>query len=318
MLRYLGGITIAVSALFAAGASDGGAADRGAPATPVEIVTDVYHGVTIADPYRWLENGNDKRVRDWSVAQNDRTRAYLDALAVRKPLHDRLTSLTGQASPSYSGLHAAGGKIFATYNEPPKQQPMIAMLGRDTDPATALIIVDPNTLNPNGTTAIDWFVPSPDGSKVAVSLSEGGSEDGTLHIFDVATGNEMGEVIPRVQYPTGGGSLAWAADGKGFYYTRYPGPERPADEQHFFQRIYFHQLGADPARDQLIAGSDFPKVAEIALDNSQNHRVVVASVANGDGGECAHYLIGPDGKVTQVTQFEDKVVAAVAGPDDNL
>jgi prolyl oligopeptidase PreP (S9A serine peptidase family) len=105
---------------------------------------------------------------------------------------------------------------------------MIAMLGRDADPATARIIVDPNMLNPNGTTAVDWLVPSPDATKVAVSLSEGGSEDGSLHIFDVATGKDTGEVIPRVQYPTGGGSLAWAADGEGFYYRRYPGPEPAA------------------------------------------------------------------------------------------
>src|SRR6516164_5836884 len=158
----------------------------------------------------------------------------------------------------------------------------------------------------------------PYASKVAVSLSEGGSEDGSLHIFDVTTGKQVGEIIPRVQYPTAGGSLAWAADSKGFYYTRYPGPERPAEEQHFFQRIYFHQLGADPASDAMIAGGDFPKVAEITLDNSQNHRVIVASVANGDGGEFAHYLIAPDGKITQVTRFEDKCIAAVAGPDDNL
>ena len=82
-------------------------------------------------------------------------------------------------------------------------------------------------------------------------------------------------------------SLAWAADGKGFYYAR---PERPAEERYFFQRIYFHQLGTAPAQDSLVAGSDFPRVAAIAL--SQNHRVVVASVANGTGGEFAHYLIG--------------------------
>jgi prolyl oligopeptidase len=194
---------------------------------------------------------------------------------------------------------------------------MIAMLGRDADPATARIIVDPNTLSPNGSVAIDWFVPSPDASRIVVSISDGGSEDGSLHIIDVATGTDIAEVIPRVQYPTGGGSLAWASDGKGFYYTRYPGPERPADEQHFSQRIYFHELGADPAHDVLIAGSDFPKVAEIELDNRQNRLVVVASVANGDGGE-PHYLIGPDGKVAQVTRFEDKIIAVVAGPDDNL
>ena len=123
---------------------------------------------------------------------------------------------------------------------------MIAMLGRDVDPATARVIVDPNTLDPTGAAAIDWFGPSPDGAKLAVSLSARGSEDGSLHVFDVATAKETGEVIPRVQYPTGGGSLAWAADGTGFYYTRYPGPERPAEEQHFYQRIYFHTLGTDP------------------------------------------------------------------------
>jgi Prolyl oligopeptidase, N-terminal beta-propeller domain len=72
-----------------------------------------------------------------------------------------------------------------------------------------------------------------DASRIAVSISEGGSEDGSLHIFDVATGTDIAEVIPRVQYPTGGGSLAWASDGKGFYYTRYPGPERPADSSIF-------------------------------------------------------------------------------------
>jgi prolyl oligopeptidase len=309
---------LAVLLVLAAGVPDGRAADSDVPATPVDRVIDVYHGVEVADPYRWLENGNAKSVRDWSAAEDDRTRAYLDALPERKPIYDRLMKLTSETSPSYSGLRAAGGRIFATYNQPPKQQPMVAVLGRDVDPATARVVVDPNTLNPDGTTAIDWFVPSPDATMVAVSLSEGGSEDGSLHLFDVATGRDIGEIIPRVQYPTGGGSLAWAADGKGFYYTRYPGPERPADEQHFFQRIYFHKLGADPAGDVLVAGSDFPKVAEIALDNRLNRRVVVVSVANGDGGEFAHYLIGPDGTVTQVTRFDDKVVAAVAGPDDNL
>jgi prolyl oligopeptidase len=309
---------VAMLLLLAAGAPGGRAADGDVPATPIDTVTGVYHGITVADPYRWLENGSDRRVRDWSAAEDDRTRAWLDALPERKPIYDRLMKLASETSPSYSGLHAAGGRIFATYNQPPKQQPMIAVLGRDADPATARVIVDPNTLNPEGTTAIDWFVPSPDGEKVAVSLSEGGSEDGSVHIFDVAPGKDTGEIIRRVQYPTGGGSLAWAADGNGFYYTRYPGPERSADEQHFFQRIYFHKLGADPADDVLVAGSDFPKVAEIALDNHLNRRVVVASVANGDGGEFAHYLIGADGAVTQVTRFDDKVVAAVAGPDDNL
>jgi prolyl oligopeptidase len=178
--------------------------------------------------------------------------------------------------------------------------------------------VDPNTLNPNGTTAIDWFVPSPDGKRVAVSLSDNGSEDGSLHIFDVASRRQIGEVIARVQYPTAGGSLAWRADSAGFWYTRYPGPERPAAEQHFFQKVYFHRIGDKPAKDTYVLGQDFPQVAEIFLDNRFNARYVLVTVANGDGGEFAHYVISPDGGTRQVTRFEDKIVAAVIGPDDQL
>jgi prolyl oligopeptidase len=288
------------------------------PATPTETTTDNYFGVTVKDPYRWLEDGADPNVHAWSVAQDARTRAFLDGLPVRARIHDRLMALLSKTSPSYVGLYPAGGKIFATYTQPPKQQPMIAVLGADADPAQARVVVDPNALNPAGTTAIDWFVPSPDGSKIAVSLSDNGSEDGTLHVVDVATGADSGLRIPRAQFPTGGGSLAWRPDGSGFWYTRYPGPDAPADRQHFYQQVYFHRLGTDPAQDTYVAGKDFPKVAEIALDNRQSNGAVLMSVANGDGGEFVHYVIGTNGQVTQVTHFADHVIAGEVGPDGTL
>ena len=130
---------------------------------------------------------------------------------------------------------------------------------------------------------------------MAVSLSDNGSEDGTLHIFDVATGKDSGLRIPRVQYPTGGGSLAWRRDGTGFWYTRYPGADAAPDRQHFYQQVFFHHLGDDPAKDAYVAGKDFPKVAEIALEARQSNGPVLMSVANGDGGEFAQYVIGADG-----------------------
>src|SRR5258708_35656731 len=112
---------------------------------------------------------------------------------------------------------------------------MIGVLGGELDPSKGGIIVDPNALNPKGTTAIDWFVPSPDGKRGAVSLSDNGSENGSLHVFDVARRREIGEVIPRVRYPTAGGGGAWRAGSTGFWYPRYPGPGRPGGEQQFFQ-----------------------------------------------------------------------------------
>jgi prolyl oligopeptidase len=294
------------------------ASDAPAPSASQQPVTDSFHGVAVTDPYRWLEDWSDPRVEQWSAAQDRRSRAYLDALPYRQAIYDRLYRQISATSPSYYALRAAGGKVFALYNRPPKNQPMIAVLPSNADPAQARVVVDPNTLNPKGTTAVDWYVPSPDGTLLAVSMSENGSEDGAVHIFAVDSGKQVYEVLPRVQYPTGGGSLAWRADSKGFWYTRYPGTERPEADRHFYMAVYFHELGKDPARDVYVLGKGLPKIAEIALHNRQNTRYVLASVANGDGGEFAHYLIGKDGRVSQITHFADRVVAATIGPDDSI
>jgi prolyl oligopeptidase len=294
------------------------AADAGAPKSDQHAVTDVYHQVTVSDPYRWLENTADPKVHAWSAAQDARTRKYLDELPQRAPIFEQLLSQISATSSSYRGLHAVGPGVFAYYSQPPKQQPMIALLTNAANPSPARIIVDPNTMNPKGTTAIDWFVPSPDGKILAVSMSENGSEDGTLHLFDVASGKEVGPLIPRVQYPTGGGSLEWRADAQGFWYTRYPGPDQPAPEQHFFQQVYFHRMGDDPSKDAYVLGKGFPKVAEIKLDARYNPKLLVVSVANGDGGEFAHYVIGAGGGAQQVTHFDDKVVAVTADADGAL
>ncbi|HEX2801002.1 MAG TPA: hypothetical protein VHN73_02935, partial [Phenylobacterium sp.] len=219
------------------------------PPFPAGPTTDVIQGVEIADPYRALENSNDPKVQAWSDAQNARTRAYLDNLPGRAAVSAKLRSLITAASPSYAGLQAAGSKVFGFYFDPTKQQPSIVSLNAAADPASRAAVLDPNVIDPSGHTAIDWFVASPDGTKLAVSLSKNGSEDGVLHILDVATSRETEAPIDRVQYPTGGGSVAWAPDSRGFWYTRYPGAEAPESERHFNQQAWFHRLGADPAED---------------------------------------------------------------------
>jgi prolyl oligopeptidase len=294
------------------------AVDTAAPKTAVRPVTDTYHGVSVTDPYRWLENTADPAVHAWSLAQDARTRAWLDHVKIRATIHERMAKLVGGTSPSYHDLTQVAGRLFATVMQPPKQQPFIGVMGLDADPATIHVVVDPNVLNPAGTTAIDWWVPSPDGTKIAVSLSQNGSEDGTLHVFDVGTAKEVDAPIPRVQYPTGGGSVAWRADSSGFFYTRYPGAERPEADRHFYQQVYAHKLGTPAASDTYVLGRDLPKLAEIALDNRQNPNYVMVSVENGDGGQFAHSVIFPDGHVQSVTRFEDQVVGAAIGPDDRV
>jgi len=292
--------------------------DLNVPIAAEQNIIDIYHGVSVKDPYQWLEKADDAGVQAWSRAQDVRTRRYLDGLKGRKPIYAQLMTQISAASSRFYALHAVGGKLFAMLNQPPKQQPMIAVMEGDADPTRARTVVNPNELNPKGTTAIDWFEPSPDGRWVAVSLSDNGSEDGSVHLFEVDTGKQVGEVIPRVQYPTGGGSLAWRDDSSGFWYTRYPGPDRPAEEQHFYQRIFYHRLGDDPANDVYVLGKNFPKIAEIYLSNRYYHKQVLATVANGDGGEFEHFVISPDGRIQQLTHFEDGVVAATIAADQKV
>jgi prolyl oligopeptidase len=292
------------------------ARDGTAPPTRVAAVTDVYHGVSVVDPYRWLEDGGNAEVRAWSAAQSARTRAYLDGLPYRAPLAARLMELTSQGSPTYSDLKASNGRLFARYSDPAKQQQMLSVMRPDaTDPH---VFVDPNVLDTTGGTAIDWYVPSPDGRRVAVSLSKGGSEDGDLHVFEVETGRDIGEVIPHVQYPTAGGHAAWAEDGTGLWYTRFPGNERREADRHFYQTVWWHRLGSAVSADRQVFGEGLPRVAEIRMDYSPVAHALLITVANGDGGQFAHYVLDGAGKVHQISRFEDDVEFATFGPDQSV
>ena len=282
-------------------------------------VTDVYHHVTVTDPYRWLENGADPKVHEWSAAQDQLARKYLDSLPLRAPIFKQLFSQFSATSSSYAGLHAVGDSVFAYYSQPPKQQPMIAMLTNAADPALARVIVDPNLINAQGTTAIDWFEPSPDGKMLAVSMSENGSEDGTLHLFEVASGKQIGPPIPRVQYPTGRRKLGVARRRPRDFGTRATlEPSGRRQNGIFSSRSIFIGWATIQRMISYVLGKDFPKVAEIKLDARFNPQLVIASVANGDGGEFAHYVIDAHGAAQQITRFEDKVVAAAAGADGAL
>src|SRR5947199_5781810 len=152
------------------------------------------------------------------------------------------------------------------------------MLKAPDDLASEQVILDLNMLNPKGTTAIDFYIPSLDGRLVAVSLSQGGSEEGTVHVYDVATVKELGDVVPRVNGGTAGGSVAWNADGSGFYYTRYPRQgERPKENLSFYQQVYFHKLGTPTADDRYEIGRELPRIAETTLRTSDDGRFLLAS-----------------------------------------
>jgi prolyl oligopeptidase len=289
------------------------------PQTAKKPVTDEYHGVKVVDDYRWLEPGSNPEVREWSGQQNAHSRAYLDALPMRAAVTESLNKLYKTESTGFSALAFRGGVLFAMENQPPKLQPFLVMLDSADDPGSARAIVDPNAMDSSGGTAIDFYVPSLDGKFVAVSLSKGGSEDGSVSVFEVATGKQLADAIPRVSYPTGGGSVTWNADSTGFWYTRYPhAGERPDADLNFFQQVYFHRLGTPVSEDKYALGKELPRIAEIALSSSEDGKFVLARVANGDGGDFLHYMLTSDGRWHQVTRLSDQISDAVFAPDGSL
>jgi prolyl oligopeptidase len=293
-----------------------------APVAAKKPVTDTYHGVQVTDDYQWMEKADDPEVKAWVAAENKRTRAYLDALPDRAPIEKRLTELFSKVSPSYASLVSRPGILFALKFQPPKQQPMLVTLTSAMDIGSEKVLIDPNALDPKGKTTIDWYVPSLDGKQVAVSISENGSEDGTLYIYNTATGERLPDKIPHIQYPTAGGSAAWQADGKALYYTRFPRTgERPEADLNFYQQIYRHVVGDPDSKDVYVLGKDFPKIAEVHLETSADGRYTLASVGNGDGGEYAHYLLDASAETPawrQITKFSDRVKQVAIGRDHAL
>src|SRR5215469_1750095 len=285
------------------------------PGTPKRPVTDEYHGVQVADDYRWLENWDDPEVKQWSAAQNARTRAYLDQLSSRPAIKARLKALISGGSASYYNLQYHAGMLFGMKEQPPQQQPMLVTLRSADDPASTKIVFDPNAASAQGSLAVDYFVPSFDGKYVAAALSKNGSEDAEGHVFEVVTGRELPDTVPRVNFATAGGSIAWKTDNSGFYYTRYPqGNERPPADANFYQQVYFHKLGTDAAQDTYVIGKEFPRIAEIQLHTSDDGHWLLTAVANGDGGQFAHYLMDANGRWTQLTHFEDGIVSVKFAP----
>jgi prolyl oligopeptidase len=290
------------------------------PKAPMRATFDTYWGETVQDDYQYMENTADPAVAKWAKGQDRYTRAWLDRHPERKAILDRVVTLTHSESPDYYGGSYRAGTYFFMKDHPPKQQPFLISLTSVMDVKTERVVVDPNVIDPSGQVSIDFYRPSLDGRYVAVSLSKNGTEDGTLHLYQAASGKPLPDVIPKVNGGTAGGSAAWNQGASGIYYTRYPHEgERPAEELPFYQQIYYHKLGTPVSEDAYVLGKEFPKIAEVDLSTSPDGQYVLADVSNGDGGEHAYWVLtAATGTWTQFARFEDGLLEAKFGMDGAL
>ncbi|MBL8999699.1 MAG: S9 family peptidase [Phycisphaerae bacterium] len=312
------------------------------PTTDKKPVTDTYHGVAVTEDYRHLEDWSDPAVKAWSEAQNAYARSVLDKLPNVDPIRARVTEIMSAQSPMYFGLHAAAGKVLALKRQPPKQQPMLVIMDSAHQPQTERVLVDPAVIDPEGHTSIDWFVPSHTGKYVAVSLSKAGTESGDVHVFDIETGQPTGDVVPRVNGGTAGGSLAWSKKDIGFFYSRYPrAGERPEADMDFYTQVYYHKLGTPTEKDLYEIGGEkpqaykhvivnrplpygrtnpfeFTRIAEIWLQSDPESGRVLCTVQHGDGGTFALYLRDSSATWRYLADYDDKIVQAAFGPANTI
>ena len=285
-------------------------AQSGLPDTPKKPVVDVYHGVKVADPYRWLEDPKDPAVRQWVEKQNRFTHAYFNNLPRRKAILDRLRHLSKSHSNPYEKVTYQDGKLFAQSGD------LLVTLKSADDPDSEKTLVDPVKIVRKETAVIDFYNVSPNGKTVAVSISYEGKEIGSVYLFDIGSGKRLKDVIPNVKSPLGG-SLAWKGDSRGFYYTR--NPVRGQMNQPNQQLVYYHELGQEPAEDAYVFGKDGSPIADNSLDVSGDDKFLLVSSSIGWAAEQnTYYLIElAGGKVRQLGKAADKISNVRFGSDDD-
>jgi len=289
------------------------------PATPRRPTVDTYHSVPVSDDYRWLEDGKSPEVRRWTAKQSRRARAFLDSLPERRKFARRLEQLMKVGIAFYDGFQFAGGRLFAMKHDTRRDRPRLVVFDSLEKLDRERVLLDTAKLaRPGRTVNIDLFVPSWDGQMVAACLSEGGSEEGDLFLFDATSGERLKDVVHRA-HRVGGGAVAWAPDSRGFYYVRHPHPgERPVEDLEFYQQAYFHRLGTPDTEDTYAIGREFPRIAEVKLASLSDRELYLVTVAHGDGGQFEHWVGDGHTPWVRVSRPEDEVFRAELGKDGCL
>lgn len=245
-----------------------------APATSAEPTALKMHGVEVVDPYLWLEDGASERVRRWTEEQNAWTRAHLERVPGRDKIKARLSELL--AIGTIGAPVPRKGRLFYVRREGRQNQAVLYV--RDGLRGKERVLVDPNLLAADGTVALDWWYPSPDGKLLAYGLSQSGDERSTLYVLDVEMGRKLADVIPH----TRAASVAWLPDGSGFFYTRFPVPGSvPRGEENYHRRVFFHRLGTDPRNDEEVYRREERPSEWPSVEISRDGRWLLVSVGRG-------------------------------------
>ncbi len=210
------------------------------PYTPIEVVADRLHGVTVTDPYRWLEQQNSPRTREWLLAQARYARSYLDSIPVRDRVRDRVRQLL--EVETYESLQKVGSRYFFLKRLARQEQPCICFREGVTGPDQ--ILVDPMLRGTGPHTAARPLCISSDGGLLLYEIKQGGERTGTFEILEIQTGKILPDALSR-GYLRG---FAFSPDSRSFYYVHEP---LETKEPHY-HAAYKHSIGTSFADDQEV------------------------------------------------------------------
>lgn len=270
------------------------------PATRVDNVTETLHGITITDPYRWLEDQNSPDTRAWINAQNEYSASVLGSLPNRSRIRDRLTQLLkiDTISPPF----ARGGRYFLAKRRADQNQAVIyvrtGLNGKDE------VLLDPNTMSADQTTSVQIQDISQDGKLLVYGLRQGGEDEVAVSLLDVDARKELADHLPKGRI-----GVSLKPDKTGFYYSRFT--------NNVGGRIYYHAIGSDPAKDNEIFGKGYgPQVFVGANVSPDGHYLVLVASHGSAGDKTELYFqdLATNGPITPIVNDIDAgFTADVAG-----
>ena len=259
------------------------------PASPKADVVDIYHGVRVEDPYRWLEDPDNPETAAWVDAQNALTRSVLDG-PVRDGLVERLTGLYNY--PRTGVPIKRGSRYFFMHNTGLQDQPVLYV--QDGVDAAPRVLIDPNAMGASsgaghgGPVALTAMEVNAAGTAVAYGLSTSGSDRQEIFVRDVESGADRTDRLQWAKFV----AIAWVKDGSGFYYTRFPEPGTvPAGDEHYFNTVYYHRLGDPQERDALIFDKPAERETVFGVEISDDDRWIVITAFQGSSDKCEIYLL---------------------------
>jgi prolyl oligopeptidase len=246
------------------------------PQTRKSDVTDNYHGTTVADPYRWLEDDHSDETKAWVQEQNAVTQQYLAKIPFRDAIRKRLETLWN--FPKLGAPVKRGDYYYFSKNDGLQNQSVLYR--QKTLQDAPEVFIDPNTLSANGTAALGTVAFSKDNKHVAYLIAKAGSDWQQAFIMDVATKKLLPDTLDWIKFS----GIAWRGDG--FYYSRYDKPTEQGklSNKNEFHKVYYHKLGTTQEQDELIFEDKEHPLRNTGAQVTEDERFLILSLTEGTSG----------------------------------